>query len=219
AVPRHAGRDDGRARHPLPPARQPRRACPPRHREAALRRLRHLDPGARPRRRRARRRDRRRLARGRGRRGRPGGARALCQLVEGRALNYRFEQLTPSCWAAVALDTGAAVGNAGIAGTLAVDCGFVPSAGRELRAHPAGAERLFITHADFDHYGGAQAFADLPILATEQTAKTIREVGPGRVAGMKEQMETYLAELDDESEREQARLIAAEIPTLELAAP
>ena len=83
----------------------------------------------------------------------------------------------------------------------------MPAAGRELRAAQAGTvERLFITHADFDHYGGAQAFADLPILASEQTAKTIREVGPGRVAGMKEQMETYLAELEDGApgEREQA---------------
>jgi cyclase len=95
----------------------------------------------------------------------------------------------------------------------------VPSAGRELRSQTGTVERLFVTHADFDHYGGAQAFADLPILASEQTAKTIREVGPGRVAGMKEQMETYLAELEDESEREQALLIAAEVPTLELAPP
>jgi cyclase len=95
----------------------------------------------------------------------------------------------------------------------------VPSAGRELRAQVGTVERLFVTHADFDHYGGAQAFADLPILASEQTAMTIREVGPGRVAGMKEQMETYLTELEDESEREQARLVAAEVPTLELAPP
>ena len=95
----------------------------------------------------------------------------------------------------------------------------MPSAGRELRAQAGTVERLFVTHADFDHYGGAQAFADLPILAAEQTAKTIREVGPGRVAGMKEQMETYLAELEDESEREQGRLVTAEVPTLELAPP
>ena len=56
----------------------------------------------------------------------------------------------------------------------------MPSAGRELRAQAGTVDRLFVTHADFDHYGGAQAFADLPILASEQTAKTIREVGPGR---------------------------------------
>ena len=47
----------------------------------------------------------------------------------------------------------------------------MPSAGRELRAQAGTVERLFVTHADFDHYGGAQAFADLPILASEQTAE------------------------------------------------
>jgi len=84
-------------------------------------------------------------------------------------------------------------------------------------------ERLFITHADFDHYGGAQAFADLPILAAESVAERIREAGPGRVAGMKEQMATYLDELEEkgapEAEKEQARAIAAEVPGLELAPP
>lgn len=135
-------------------------------------------------------------------------------------MNYRFEQLTPSCWAAVALETGSAVGNAGIAGPLVVDCGFVPSAGRELRAQAAGAERLFVTHADFDHYGGAQAFADLPILASEQTAQTIREAGPGRVAGMQEQLESAAADESlPETDREWYRRAAAEAPDLRLTPP
>jgi cyclase len=138
-------------------------------------------------------------------------------------VNYRFQQLTASAWAAVALDSGAAVGNAGIAGALVVDCGYSPASGRDLRVHAGNAERLFITHADFDHYGGAQAFADLPILASEQTAATIREVGPGRVAGMKDELETYLAELEEqgssEEDKQQARAIAAEVPGLELAPP
>jgi hypothetical protein len=34
--------------------------------------------------------------------------------------------------------------------------------------------------ADFDHYGGAQAFADVPILASETDRGDDREVGPGR---------------------------------------
>jgi len=80
-----------------------------------------------------------------------------------------------------------------------------------------------ITHADFDHYGGSQAFADVPILASEQTAETIREVGPGRVADMKEQIATHLAELDEqdapESEKEQARRIVADVPSLVLTPP
>jgi glyoxylase-like metal-dependent hydrolase (beta-lactamase superfamily II) len=145
--------------------------------------------------------------------------------------HYRFEQVGPHAWAAVAVDSGAGVGNAGIAGlagcSLVVDCGFTPGAARDLRAAAeelAGpVERLFVTHADYDHYGGAHAFADLPILATETTAATIAETGPGRVAGMREEMETYLAELEErdapEWEREQARRIAAEIPGLELAVP
>jgi glyoxylase-like metal-dependent hydrolase (beta-lactamase superfamily II) len=145
--------------------------------------------------------------------------------------HYRFEQVGPHAWAAVAVDSGAGVGNAGIAGlagsSLVVDCGYTPGAARDLRAAAeelAGpVERLFVTHADFDHYGGAHAFADLPILATETTAATIAKVGPGRVAGMREEMETYLAELEEQGapewEREQGRRIAAEIPGLELAVP
>ncbi len=145
--------------------------------------------------------------------------------------HYRFEQVAPHAWAAVAVDSGAGVGNAGIADlggrALVVDCSFTPGAARDLRAAAeelAGpVERLFITHADFDHYGGAQAFSDVPILAAETTAATIAEAGPGRVAGMQEQMETYLAELEEqhapEWEREQGRRIVAELPGLELALP
>ena len=145
--------------------------------------------------------------------------------------HYRFEQIAPHAWAAVAVDSGAGVGNAGIADlgghSLVVDCGYTPGAARDLRAAAeqlAGpVDRLFVTHADFDHYGGAHAFADLPIMATETTAATIAEVGPGRAAGTTEEMETYLAELEEQDapewEREQGRRIVAEIPGLELAFP
>jgi glyoxylase-like metal-dependent hydrolase (beta-lactamase superfamily II) len=145
--------------------------------------------------------------------------------------HYRFEQVAPHAWAAVAVDSGAGVGNAGIADlggrALTVDCGYTPGAARDLRAAAEGfagpVERLFVTHADFDHYGGAHTFADVPILATETTAATIAEVGPGRVAGMREEMDTYLVELDEQDapewEREQGRRIAAEVPGLELAVP
>jgi glyoxylase-like metal-dependent hydrolase (beta-lactamase superfamily II) len=145
--------------------------------------------------------------------------------------HYRFEQVAPHAWAAVAVDSGAGVGNAGIADlggrALVVDCGYTPGAARDLRAAAAElagpVDRLFVTHADFDHYGGAHAFADVAILAAETTTATIAEIGPGRVAGMKEEMETYLAELEEQDapewEREQGRRIAAEIPSLELALP
>ncbi len=141
--------------------------------------------------------------------------------------HYRFEHVTPHAWAAVAIDSGAAVGNAGwvdLGGrALVVDCGFTPGAARDLRDAAGPVERLFVTHADFDHYGGAQTFGDVPILAAEETARTIAEVGPGRVADMKVQMATYLSELDEQGaaewEKEQGRRIVAEMPELTLAPP
>ena len=145
--------------------------------------------------------------------------------------HYRFEHVSPHAWAAVAIDSGAGVGNAGIADlggrALVVDCGFTPGAARDLRAAAeelAGpVDRLFITHADFDHYGGAPAFADVPILASETTAAAITDAGPGRIADIKAEMDTYLADLDEQGapewEKEQGRRIVAEAPHLELAPP
>ena len=80
-----------------------------------------------------------------------------------------------------------------------------------------------ITHADFDHYGGAQAFADVPILAAERTAATIAEAGRERVAGMQEEMDGYLAELEEqdapEPERRAGRPDRRRGPGPELAPP
>jgi cyclase len=148
-----------------------------------------------------------------------------------RSDHYRFEQVGESAWAAVATDAGAAVGNAGIAGldegSLVVDCGYTPAAARDLRAAAeelAGpVQRLVVTHADFDHYGGAQVFADVPIVASERTRGAIIENGPGRISELRETMDGYLAELEERDapgwEREQGRAIAAEVPALELAPP
>ena len=145
--------------------------------------------------------------------------------------HYRFEELADGAWAGVALDAGAAVGNAGFARlghrSIVVDCGFTPAAGRDLRAAAeqlAGpVERLVITHADFDHYGGAQAFAGVPILSAEPTQKGVADRGPGRIAEMREQMTGYLAELEaqeaPEWELEQGRRIVAEVPALVLTPP
>jgi cyclase len=145
--------------------------------------------------------------------------------------HYRFERVGDSAWAAIATDAGAAVGNAGIAGfgdgSLVVDCGYTPAAAHDLRAAAeelAGpVERLVVTHADFDHYGGAQVFADVPIVASERTCAAIVEIGPGRITELRETMDAYLAGLDErnapEWECEQGRAIAAEVPGLELAPP
>jgi cyclase len=148
-----------------------------------------------------------------------------------RSDHYRFEQVADGAWAAIAIDAGAAVGNAGIADlggrTLVVDCGFTPGAARDLRAAAeklAGpVERLVVTHADFDHYGGAQAFAGVPIVSSELTRAAIAEAGPGRITELRETMNGYLAELEEKGapawELEQGRSIAAEVPGLELTTP
>ena len=142
--------------------------------------------------------------------------------------HYRFEQVAPHAWAAIAIDSGAAVGNAGIVdlGTapLSSTAASRPAAARDLRAAAeelAGpVDRLVITHADFDHYGGAQASPTCRFSPPSTTAATIAEVGPGRVAGMQEQMATYLAELEEQDapewEKEQGRRIVAEVPGLVL---
>lgn len=144
--------------------------------------------------------------------------------------HYRFEELADGAWAALATESGAAVSNGLIADlggrSLVVDAGFTPGAARDLRTAAeelAGpVERLVITHGDFDHYGGTVAFADLPILTTEATRAAIAENGPGRIAGLEAEMDSYLTELDEndapEWEREQARRITAELP-FELALP
>jgi cyclase len=148
-----------------------------------------------------------------------------------RSDHYRFEQVAPHAWAAVAIDSGAAVGNAGVADlggrSLVVDCGFTPAAARDLRAAAeelAGpVDRLVVTHAHFDHYGGAQVYADVPIVATDQTRVEIVETGPARVAELREGTATYLAELEQrdapEWERRQGQRIAAELPGLECTPP
>ena len=148
-----------------------------------------------------------------------------------RSDHFRFEQVADRAWAANAIDRGAAVGNAFFADlggrSLVADCGYTPAAAHDLRAAAeqlAGpVERLVITHAHFDHYAGAQAFADVPIMATERTRAEIIANGPGRIASLQAEFEAYLAELEEQDapdwEREQGRAIAAEIPGLTLTPP
>lgn len=145
--------------------------------------------------------------------------------------HYVVEPISERAWAAVAVDAGAGVGNAGFAaledGSVVVDCGFTPAAGLALRSAAeelAGPVRLLVvTHADLDHYGGAQVFADVPILASERTRSDIAAQGPGRLAELREGMDAYLAELAGrnapEWEQEQGRRIAAELPGLTVTPP
>ena len=148
-----------------------------------------------------------------------------------RSDHFRFEEVADRAWAAIAIDSGAAVGNAGFADLggrlLVVDCGFTPAAARDLRAAAeelvGPVDRLVVTHAHFDHYGGAQVFADVPIVATEQTRAEIAATGPPRLAELREGAASYLAELDERDapglEREQGRRVADELPGLECTPP
>ncbi len=138
--------------------------------------------------------------------------------------HYHFEQVSDRAWAAIALQAGGGVGNACIADldgrSLVVDCGFTPGAAGDLRSAAeelAGpVERLVITHSDFDHYGGAAAFADLSILATETTRAAIAERGPARAAALQAELESERAAMAErnapEWEWEQIDRIAAQLP-------
>jgi cyclase len=151
--------------------------------------------------------------------------------VPAQSAHFRFEQVAAGAWAAIATDAGAAVGNAFVADlggrSLVVDCGYTPAAARDLRGAAeelAGpVELLVITHAHFDHYAGSQAFADVPILATERTRAEIAANGPARIAGLQAEMDTYLAELEERDapdwEQQQGQAIAAEIPGLTFTPP
>ena len=138
--------------------------------------------------------------------------------------HYSFEQIADGAWAAIALQAGGGVGNAGIVDlggrSLVVDCGFTPGGGGDLRAAAeelAGpVARLVITHGDFDHYGGGAAFTDLPILTTEATRAAIAGNGPARAAGLQAQLEDELAEMKERNapawEWEQIDRIATQLP-------
>jgi cyclase len=138
--------------------------------------------------------------------------------------HYEFEQVANGAWAAIAVQAGGGVGNAGIADlggrSLVVDCGFTPGAARDLRAAAeelAGpVERLVITHSDFDHYGGGAAFTDLPILASAVTGATIAENGPARAAALQAELEEEVAAMKERNapdwEWEQIDRISAQLP-------
>lgn len=145
--------------------------------------------------------------------------------------HFTLQEVSERAWAAVATRSGGAVGNAGIADlggrALVVDAFFTPSAARDLRAAAEEVvgpiDRLVITHGDFDHYGGASAFAGIPAVAAETTRQAIAENGPGRVESLRTEFVSYVEDLQSkgapEWELEQARAIEADLPNLEATVP
>src|SRR4249920_941572 len=107
--------------------------------------------------------------------------------------HFTLQNVSERSWAAVATQSGGAVGNAGFCDlggrALVIDAFFTRSAAQDLRAAAEEVvgpiDRLVITHGDFDHYGGAQAFAGVPVIATETTGQAIAESGPGRVESLR----------------------------------
>jgi cyclase len=97
--------------------------------------------------------------------------------------HFRLQQLADGVYAAIHIDRGAAIGNAGIVDlgdrTLVYDTLFTPQAGEDLRT---AAEALFgrpvdaviNSHWHNDHIWGNQAFsADTDIVSTEETRRLI----------------------------------------------
>jgi cyclase len=97
--------------------------------------------------------------------------------------HFRLQQLADGVYAAIHVDGGAAIGNAGIVDlgdrTLVYDTLFTPQAGEDLRT---AAEALFgrpvdaviNSHWHNDHIWGNQAFsADTDIVSTEETRRLI----------------------------------------------
>jgi glyoxylase-like metal-dependent hydrolase (beta-lactamase superfamily II) len=89
-----------------------------------------------------------------------------------------FQHVDGERWAAIAVETGGAVGNAGFVDlggrALVIDACYTPAAARDLRVaaeEPVSrADRLFLTHVHFDHYGGSHVFTDLPIVSASSAA-------------------------------------------------
>ena len=145
--------------------------------------------------------------------------------------HFRLEQVGERAWAAIAVESGGAVANAGVVdlggSALVFDTFFTPAAAADLKA---AAEELagpiahaVVSHGHTDHYGGAQVFASTPLVATERTRELIAETGPERLESLRAQIPDYLGELEaegaPEQERAQARVVAAELPQMQITLP
>lgn len=138
--------------------------------------------------------------------------------------HFRLEEMADGVYAAIHIDGGAAISNAGVVDlgerTLVYDAFMAPHAAVDLRA---AAEALFDrpiyavidSHWHYDHIWGNQAFsADTDIISTEETRRLfIATKGHGAynefVATAEVNLETNqvaLARAEDESERRQLKM-------------
>ena len=136
--------------------------------------------------------------------------------------HFRIEQMADGVYAAIHIDGGAAIGNAGIVDlgdrTLVYDSLFTPQAAEDLRAV---AEALFgrpidmviDSHWHNDHIWGNQAFdASTDIISTEETRRMYIETrGHGAyddfMAAAEANLETTKAQLETAQEERQRREI------------
>ncbi len=125
--------------------------------------------------------------------------------------HFRLQQLADGVWAAVALDSGGAMANAGIEDlgdrTLVFDTFMTPQAADDLRA---AVERLtgrpvgwvVNSHWHDDHVRGNQVFAGAPIVATARTRELLAERGPELLTRQREEGPAYQQRLEAQLERE-----------------
>jgi glyoxylase-like metal-dependent hydrolase (beta-lactamase superfamily II) len=102
-----------------------------------------------------------------------------------RTKHFRLEQLEAGIYAAIHVDGGAAIGNAGIVDlgdrTLVYDTFFTPQAGEDLRAAAEAltgrpVDVVINSHYHNDHIWGNQAFSpDTDIISTRETHRLIVE--------------------------------------------
>jgi cyclase len=97
--------------------------------------------------------------------------------------HFRLEQLADGVWAAIHIDGGAAISNAGIVDlgdrTLVYDAFMAPQPAEDLRAAAQAltsrrVDTVIDSHWHYDHIWGNQAFStDTDIISTEETRRLI----------------------------------------------
>jgi len=100
--------------------------------------------------------------------------------------HFRFERLTDGVYAAIHIDGGWGISNAGIVDlgdlTLVFDTGLTPEAGRDLRALALAltgkeSDYVLMSHYHNDHIRGSQVFAESVAVSTARTRELIVTLG------------------------------------------